>query len=318
MVGFIIELFVGPQSFQHRNADGGKQTVGPDDDQKHRNKVHRQRCHGGAGGDGNGIPRPQSRDADDRRHVAGLRLPFPRAALPQQLHGVLNTDAVQIYQKVKQQDRAEQHGRPRDGGAGDIEAVDNIHPHHAAQQEHRQLLQQYTQQHAAHDTRGGGVDHLEAQNNGNVPLAHAQNVVKSQLPFAPFHQEAVGIGQKNDRENGDDKGADIHEHGEVSIPGAVWQIGRGRQRHRNIIGRRRPHDGQQVWNVKLPVSGQIHQGHPGIEPPLIHLPHRLAPAPSACRKCGQTAAPAYSHPDRAGGTPPRPVKTGPVERGWRP
>ena len=190
--------------------------------------------------------------------------------------------------------------------------------HDAAKEKRHQLLQQQSRQDPAADADEGGVDCLHSQHPGDVPLSHPQNVIKSQLLPPPLHEEAVGIAEKDHRENGDDEKAERHEHGEVDIAGHDGQVPGSGQGRDDIEGRRRAHQRQEVGHVELAVPDDVAPGQLRVESGLTHGSHRLGRAPSGCRRCGGTGPPGSPRPGRAGDRPGRPAGRAPARRGWPP
>ena len=61
--GFIVELLIAPQGLQNGDAHGGKQAVGPHDDQEHRHEIQYNRVHAGPGCHGNIVAGSQGENA---------------------------------------------------------------------------------------------------------------------------------------------------------------------------------------------------------------------------------------------------------------
>ena len=80
------------------------------------------------------------------------------------------------------------------------------------QQEHQPEQQHTRQQSAAHGDENAD-EGLPHQHLGDMPLFHAENVIKSQLLFAPLDEKAVGVKQKDQGEQTDDGDAEAQDEG---------------------------------------------------------------------------------------------------------
>ena len=107
--GFVIEFLVAAQGLQEKDADGGEEAVGPDDDQKHRPEKEQHGLNGVLGG--NGVPAAQRDNAQQGEQPAGFGFPLPGGAAVEQLNGVGDTDFVEIAQQRHHQQHAEYRRR---------------------------------------------------------------------------------------------------------------------------------------------------------------------------------------------------------------
>ena len=316
--GLIVVAFVLPQRLQHHDADGREQGVGSNDHKDHRREVEGEGHAGVVCEDGDAVAPAQGQDAQDGQGPVAPGLPLAGAGGTHQLHGALPPHPDEVHEKVSQQDQRKERCGVEDSLHGDIKSEAAAEVHDPAEEQRHQLLEQQSREDAAADADEGGVDRLHPKHPGNVPLAHAEDVVEPQLLPPPLHEEAVGIAEEDHGEDGDDEKADEHEHGEVEIAGHDGQVPCPGQGPDDVEGRRRTHQRQEVGHVELPVADDVAPGQLRVESGLTHGSHRLGRAPSGCRKCGGTGPPGSPRPGRAGDRPGRPAGRAPARRGWLP
>ena len=111
MLCLVIIDFVLSQKLQQHDAAGGKQTVGPDDDQNHRQKKQRNRAHGVFCGDGQIVASAHAHSAHKRHQQLGAGLPLPHVYAVQQLDGLCQVHGTEIVQQDQDKDAAEQEQR---------------------------------------------------------------------------------------------------------------------------------------------------------------------------------------------------------------
>ena len=317
--GLIVVAFILPQRLQRHDADSREQGVGSNDHKDHRREVEREGHAGVIGKDGDGVAPAESQNAQDGHGPVALGLPFSGAGRAHQLHGALPPHPDEVHEKVPQKDQREKRYGGENSLPRDVEGkACAMEGHDAAKEKRHQLLQQQSRQDPAADADEGGVDCLHSQHPGDVPLSHPQNVIKSQRLPPPLHEEAVGIAEKDHRENGDDEKAERHEHGEVDIAVHDRQIPGSRQGPDDVEGRSGTPQRQKIGYIELPVADDVAPGQLRVESGLTHGSHRLGRAPSGCRKCGGTGLPGSPLPGRAGGRPGRPAGRAPARHGWPP
>ena len=306
MARLIIVALVAAEQLQDRDAHGRKQAVGADNDQKDRHKIKAERLHRAFDGHCDPVARAEAAHAEQRQQPARFRLAFGGAAAVHQLDRTELCHAAKIHQQRQQQNRAEEDRRQRHGSRRELERKLNIHAAHQLRHEHgHELLQKRTQRNAAHNADQRHIQRLKAKHGGDVPLAHAEHIVKAQLLAAPLHQEAVCIEQENNRKQAHHDQTDAHIDRQIIIPrlrGCRLCVG---QRRQNVERRRRAEHGQDVRQIELPVLVQILRRKLRIKQLIHGLLPRFAGL-SACRRSCRTWPRGSFLRDRAGGTPRRP------------
>ena len=210
--------------------------------------------------------------------------------------------------EVTQQRHGNDSGKGRCGQADcltrDIKLKHRVKAHNAPDQHHHELLKQYAERDADDDAAQPCVQRLTAQHKADAALAHAEDVIQTQLLTAALHQEAVGIAQEYHDKKRQYKAAKRHEHHQIVIallPRQIVVIG---QRRHNIERRRADNNCQQIREIELAVFYYILPCKLGVKE-LIHR-GRLSGGASACRISWRTYPPRPSRRGRSGGTPRRP------------
>ena len=258
VAGLIVKPLAAPQGLEHKDAHRREQAVGAHDHQKHRHKVEHERVHAGAGGDGDIVAGPQGEDAQKGHEPPGLGLPLPGAGAVEQLDGLGQADLVQVAQQHQQQHPGEHARCEGHAGPGDIEPKGRGHEKHLVQAQVHQLVKDQPRGQSAQDARRAHVQGLVHQHQGDMALAHAQDVVQSQLLFPLLHEKAVDVVHKDEGEQEGDDHADGHEglHVHIRVGPARDDILHARIAHQgghDIHRRHVPDEGQDIGEVELPV-----------------------------------------------------------------
>ena len=124
------------------------------------------------------------------------------------------SDAHEVRQKDQKQNPQKQPRRQHNRGNRDGKSERHVKIDQPKQRERRQ----FGKQNAAQKPRGKADapddKRLRRHDRGDVPLFHAENVIKTDLPRSPLHQKAVRIKQEDRAEKRHDPHADLrHHHG---------------------------------------------------------------------------------------------------------
>ena len=229
----------------------------------------------------------------------------------EQLNGLGKLHLQQVVAQRQQENDAEQSQRLDNGGKGNHKSDGQFHTQHNPQKpKHgpgKQDAQPNPQGQGQHCYQQG----FPEEDVGDVPLFHAQDVVKADLLFPALHDEAVGVKQEQYGKQPDDKHAQSHHGrcGGTTVHGlfvdALAQRGNGVEHDDD------PQAGKQVGQVDTPVAAQVGAGQLPVEAksPVTHGRPRSFPggwqAGSKCGKWPGTSRRRSWRPGRSDGTPGR-------------
>ena len=118
-----------------------------------------------------------------------------------------------------------------------------------------------------------------------MPFGHAQNIVQADFFVPAFHEEGVGVEQKNHGKEPNNHSAQIHDGGDGCPAGHVFQLlMKGEEGHVVKHGHGNQ-AGEQVRKLEAAVAHQVACGHFG-EKEFTHGLHPLWPGRSACPQSG--------------------------------
>ena len=145
-----------------------------------------------------------------------------------------------------------------------------------------QLVEGDAQHKTAADAQDGGEQALPALDQGDIPLAHAQNVVEAQLLLPLLHQKAVDVEQEYRRQHPRHKHPDLHHHHHVGEAPHLQHAGVGAQGGHDVKGGGKPRQGQQVGEEEAAVLLHALGRQLGVKS-VTHASHPRRPAGSASR-----------------------------------
>ena len=305
MVGPVVVLFVLAQRLQHGDGAGGEQQIGADDDQNHRHKEQHGGLDGVLGHDGDVVAAAHGDRAQQRHQRLGLGLAL--ALLPA-LHQVDGRGAAQLHaleQQNQREDRPEGRRRELRRAGHELEAEHRVGLNQLQRAQSHQLAQQRAQPEAQPQRSREQHQRLHAQQPGDVALLHAENAVQAELLPPPAGEKAVGVEQKDGREDQHHHAAQRHVAAHDHLAAHAVQHVSGVERQNDVAHAHGHHAGQQIGRVELAAASEVRQRQLQIKP-LIHGAHRPSQGSSACRRCAGTCRPRSTGRDRADGTPVRP------------
>ena len=265
MAGLVVKSLVFPQHFQQGDASGGEQAVGADDDQDHRQEVKGHGQGGVLGGDGDEVAGAQAQCPHSGQQPAGAGLTLAHASAMKQLDGIGHPHPEQVERQGQGQQHAEKGRRLDHGGQGEGGVEGDGELQQGGQRGGGQLVEGHAQGQPAPDAQNGGVQALPALDEGDVPLAHAQDVVEAQLFFSLLHQKAVDVQQQNGGQDARHEHADLHHHHHIGEAPHVQHAGVGAQGGHDVKGGGEPCQGQQVRDKEPAVLAHPLGGQPGIQ-----------------------------------------------------
>ena len=184
---------------------------------EHQEGCHNDHAHGdeeeGQGGqrtlDGHGhvIGRCQQHNSAEAQQVVGSGRLFTGVLAFQQGHGAESPELNQPFQKNQQENNGKQ-----ENGIGKCFRVDGeVVGDFPVDDPHQPQLRQLGQCNAPQKPRaqGGNKEEnvLPQQQQAQISLAHAQNVVKTEFLLPSAHEEGIGIEQENDGKQRHDPGS---------------------------------------------------------------------------------------------------------------
>ena len=282
VAGLVVEPLVFPQQLQQGDAPGGEQAVGAHNHQQHRDEIEAH-GHGGILGDhGDEVARPQADGPDHRHEPAGAGLLLPHVPAVEQLDGLAEPHPEQVQRQGQQEQQPEERRRFEHGGQGEGGVEGDGELEQGDQGHGGQLVEDHPQRQPAANTQQGGVQALPALDQGEVPLAHAQDVVEAQLLLALLHQEAVDVQQQHRGQHPRHEHPDLHHDQHVGKAPHLQHAGVGAQGGHDVKGGSEPRQGQQVGDEKAVVLPHPPGGQLGIKA-VTHASHLRRPAGSAFR-----------------------------------
>ena len=135
-----------------------------------------------------------------------------------------------------------------------------------------QLVEGHAQGQPAPDAQNGGVQALPALDQGDVPLAHAQDVVEAQLFFSLLHQKAVDVQQQNGGQDARHEHADLHHHHHIGEAPHVQHAGVGAQGGHDVKGGGESRQRQQIGDEEAVVLPHTPGGQLGVKS-VTHVSH---------------------------------------------
>lgn len=111
----IVKTLFALQGLEQRDAPGGEETVGADDDQDHRHKEQQQRVQRGFNGQRDKIPAAQGQQPDDQQGPLNTGFLLTLLAAAQQIDGVGQVNLPQIGQQGQREHGGEQRRRHEQG-----------------------------------------------------------------------------------------------------------------------------------------------------------------------------------------------------------
>ena len=114
-------------------------------------------------------------------------------------------------------------------------------------------MEEHPGRRAPHDADEGGVQALPALEQGQVALAHAQDVVQPQLLLPLLHEEAVDVQHQDGGENAGDDHAQAHHDLDILRPPQLVDAGVEHQGGHDVESGGQPHQGQQIREVEPAV-----------------------------------------------------------------
>ena len=104
-----------------------------------------------------------------------------------------------------------QSQRSRDAGPVDAEPVIDLAVGKVHQPQLRELGEQNAERETDAERERGGDQTLPRYDPGEIALAHAENVIESELMLAPADEKRVGVVQEDGRKNKDHQTAEIED-----------------------------------------------------------------------------------------------------------
>ena len=179
-------------------------------------------------------------------------------------------EAQKVQQVVQEEDASEDHRRVDRRVPGHLEAEGHLRLDHRTEEEQKELGEQHPQQQPAQDAEEGGEYRLPKEEPGQMPLLHAQDVVEPQLLLPPLHEEAVGVAEEGEGEEGNHNGPEAQEPLDrvdalqgIDAPVHV-------QKQDVVEHGRADHAGEKVRQIELAVEPQRPKGQLGKEADLMH------------------------------------------------
>lgn len=160
----------------------------------------------------------------------------------QKLDGAGKVDLTHGIEQNQAEGDADEKGRVAHGSGRDGKRERDRLPHQVGEQKVHQLVQQDARRQPQQQADEQHEHRFPENQAGEVAFFHAQNVVQAELLFAPAHEKAVGIEQKDHAENGGNHNAQLEGKGQGTriIDGDVLQgthdvhHGRGEDGGKNI------------------------------------------------------------------------------------
>ena len=199
MAGLVVKALVLLQQFQKGRDAGDEQQVGAQNHQQHRHEKVEQRLQGRGDGHRHVVARPQQQGTQHRQNPVGFGLFFSRFPAVEQLDGLGELHLEQVVAQGQQENGPEQDQRGGDSGQRHQKGYGHGSSQHQPQNPEHGPGKDHPQPQAQGQGQDRGEKGFPEQQVGNVPLFHAQNVVKPQLFFPALDDEAVGVKQKQHR-----------------------------------------------------------------------------------------------------------------------
>ena len=313
MAGLVVKALVLLQQFQKGRDAGDEQQVGAQNHQQHRHEKVEQRLQGRGDGHRHVVARPQQQGTQHRQNPVGFGLFFSRFPAVEQLDGLGELYLEQVVAQGQQENGPEQDQRGGDSGQRHQKGYGHGSSQHQPQNPEHGPGKDHPQPQAQGQGQDRGEKGFPEQQVGNVPLFHAQNVVKPQLLFPALDDEAVGVKQKQHRKQGDDKLAQAEHGSHGGAPVHGFLVNAPDQSADGVKHKDDPRRGEQVGQVDPAVVFQVGKGQLPVEAhsPLTHERPRSFPG---CRRKAEPASGRWPgtgrrrtwFPGRSGGTPGRP------------
>ena len=206
----VVIVLVAAQELQNGDAAGRKEQVGAEDDEQHGNEKGEDRePRLLRGEDRQRIAAAEARRAENRHKDLGLRLALADVPALQQLDRLRAPDAENVREVDQKADDAEQEQRLHDAAGGDVKAERHLEADEVRNEQVDQPVEQHAGADAARQDDERGDQRFQTDHTGDVPLVHAEHVVKAEFLFALLHQEAVRVKQEDDGEDHDDDDAEV-------------------------------------------------------------------------------------------------------------
>ena len=272
----IIPLILLQRAAQHHGA-GDKDQIRRRDDHQNGDKEHSQRRQRLLDRHGDVIRRAKDQKASEAEHPVRLRRLFAAGFAAQKRCRVRLADRHQRAQEQKREDgeiQDRRHGRGRNGD-GKLHLYGAVHD--IDEQQLKELSECNAQRLAAHDGNERHDDRFPCQNLCQIPLAHAENVVKTKLAVPAADKEGIRVEQEQNGERRHDKAAHAENHGHGVSAREGLEDGGGGQRQQNVRHHDHAHAGQQERQIQPFVFRDALPGKARIEL-VCH-----ACSPPACR-----------------------------------
>ena len=243
---------------------GDEQQIGGGNDHQHGGEEPGQGRQRLPDGDGQVIGPGQQQDAQHRQGPVGPGRLLPLRLAAHQLHGGGAAHPQQGGDQDQQVNGPVQaQGQEQAPGGHPVHHVRG-RAHHPQQAQLRQLAQQDAQGQAPGQGDAAGEQGLPAEDPGDVPLAHAQDVIQGKLPVPAADQEGMGVKQQQQRKHPQHKAAQIqdHLHGAAAGQRSLRQPGQG---HKNVEKRHGAYAGQQVRHIEAAVFPDAVPGQMAVQ-----------------------------------------------------
>ena len=265
MVRLVVELLVLLENAAEQHRAGDHQQIGSDNHHDHRDKKHHQRRDGVLDFQRDVVRASQNQHAAKPEEPVAARGPVAGAFTAHQGNGIRNPDLQQRVEKEQQEDAAEHRGGLADAGRGDLQREGDVRVHHVHQPQLGQLGERNAGGKSQGQRDGSHNQRLPEQNAPDVPLAHAEHVVKPEFLFPAADQKGMRVKQEDDREDGDDPRAKIQHGLDGASAGHTGDGPAVLQEEDDIIHGHHADAGEQIGQIQALVFPDAVQRQPWVK-----------------------------------------------------
>ena len=327
MFRLIVVVPVPFQQFQNGDAAGGEQAVGADDDQHHGYEEEHQRFQRVLDGHSHQVTRAQRQDADEYQQPLGLWLTLAHLVAAQKFHGAGKVYQTNVVEQDEQEDRREDEKRDQRRLQGECQPKGHVEVQQLQQKQKHQFGERHAQSQTNDRAEQPHEQRLKEHHLRQMLFLHAQHVEQAELLAPPLGEEARGVKEEDDCEDGHHEAAQHQRRADGHLAARAREAGILREHVEDVGHGHGEHTGEDVGDIRPRVFADVVKRQPRVEelthgrrPPCrqIRPAARGWKGRSWRRVCVDRTRVPPRRRGRVGGTPRRRAETALCPRGWRP